>query len=312
MRTLVEYPPEGWEAELLSSHVIGSPWAKWRAYRRARATLTRMLRDEAQRPDIIHLHTAADWSWWRKRRFAQMAHKAGIPNIVHIHSGKFDSWLGNPNSRRSKAMRKELETNQSQTVVLNSSWKSAMEPFIGSVTVINNAVPPNIQPNNAPRDDKHILLMGRNDPVKGHQFAMKVCQKVKNAIPGLQVTMTGVSSSHHEWISTVGWVSESRKLKLLQKSSILLVPSAFEGQPLVIIEALTCGLPVLASDRVKDLPDSVMIAPYQNIEMWASKIIEMLDAPKNPSLLIKQAQSYSVATISKKWESLYSRMLGID
>ena len=57
MRILAEHPPEGWDAELLSSHVEGSPWAKWRAYRRARATLAQMLRDDTRRPDIVHLHT---------------------------------------------------------------------------------------------------------------------------------------------------------------------------------------------------------------------------------------------------------------
>ena len=36
MHTLAEFPPEGWEAELLASHALGGLWAKWRAYRRAR------------------------------------------------------------------------------------------------------------------------------------------------------------------------------------------------------------------------------------------------------------------------------------
>ncbi|MDG1559110.1 MAG: hypothetical protein P8R03_06290, partial [Candidatus Poseidoniaceae archaeon] len=62
MRILAEHPPEGWEAELLASHVVGSSWAKWRAYRKARSTLIRMLNDPMRRPDVVHLHTAADWS----------------------------------------------------------------------------------------------------------------------------------------------------------------------------------------------------------------------------------------------------------
>ena len=90
MKTLAEHPPEGWEAELLASHVVGSSWDKWRVYRKARSTFIRMLNDPMQRPDVVHLHTAADWSWWRKRRFALLAHAAGCKIVVHIHSGKFD------------------------------------------------------------------------------------------------------------------------------------------------------------------------------------------------------------------------------
>ena len=312
MRTLAEYPPEGWEAELLSSHVVGSPWAKWRAYRRARTSLSRILRDPKQRPDVVHLHTAADWSWWRKRRFAKMAHKAGVANVVHIHSGKFDSWLGGPDSRRSKAMSKDLRNQASHTVVLNSTWKEILQPMIGSVSEINNPVNPNIRPNHAPRHTAHILLMGRDDATKGHQFAITVGERVKEVIPDLQMTLTGVSSSSNDWISTVGWINEDEKLQLLQQASLLLVPSAFEGQPLVILEALACGLPVLTSDRVMGLPDSVMVAAYQNIDQWTSAIIKMLNAPQTASQLIEESQAYSVTLIAKKWEDLYSRMLGMN
>ena len=129
MRILAEHPPEGWEAELLSSHVAGSPWAKWRAYRRARQILIQMLKYPAQRPDIVHLHTAADWSWWRKRRFAQMAHKAGVPNIVHIHSGQFDTWL-KASSPRVSNFRKDILVSQSTVVVLSTSWQEKFSLLI--------------------------------------------------------------------------------------------------------------------------------------------------------------------------------------
>ena len=174
MRILAEHPPEGWEAELLSSHVIGSAWAKWRAYRKARRALIEMLNDPSRRPDIVHLHTAADWSWWRKRRFAYLAHGAGSKVVVHIHSGKFDTWLGGPESRQSRAMTADLLRFQSSTVVLDEYWKSVLEPCIGKVHPINNPVSPQIQSVDVHRDTSHLLLLGRNDPVKGHDFAIKV------------------------------------------------------------------------------------------------------------------------------------------
>ena len=110
----------------------------------------------------------------------------------------------------------------------------------------------------------------------------------------------------------VGWINEDEKLQLLQQASLLLVPSAFEGQPLVILEALACGLPVLTSDLVMGLPDSVMVAAYQNIDQWTSAIIKMLNAPQTASQLIEESQAYSITLIAKKWEDLYSRMLGMN
>ena len=47
----------------------------------------------------------------------------------------------------------------------------------------------------------------------------------------------------------------------------MIVPSAYEGQPLAIIEALACGLPCLASDRISELPEIVETAEFENLEL---------------------------------------------
>ena len=308
MRILAEHPPEGWEAELLSSHVTGSSWAKWRAYRKARKTFIQILNDPIQRPDIVHLHTAADWSWWRKRRFAQLTHKAGVANIVHIHSGQFDTWLGTPDSRRSRKLKSSLQINQSKTVVLGVGWKNILEPYIGEVECMNNPVAAHILPSSVERDEFHLLLMGRDDPVKGHQFAITVCEKVREKYPQLKVTMTGITSSPHDWLSARGWVEDSEKLHLLQTASLLLVPSAFEGQPLVILEALTCGLQVLASDRVIS-PEQMKSIPYQDEDAWVSSICEMLESSKDRTPQVVQTDEFQIESISLQWGAFYANCL---
>ena len=308
MLILAEHPPEGWEAELLSSHVVGSHWGKWRAYRQARAALAAMLKDETRRPDIVHLHTAADWSWWRKRRFAQMAHKAGVPNIVHIHSGQFDTWLGTPESKRSRAMNSFRKANQSHTVVLGEGWKQRLEPYLGIVHAINNPVDADIQSSAVERDALHLLLLGRDDAVKGHQFAITVCEKVRQKYPELKVTMTGISSSTHDWVSARGWVGELEKIHLLQTASLLFVPSAFEGQPLVILEALTCGLQVLASDRVIS-PEGIFSAPYQDVEAWVSSVCGFFESSEIQTADKIQTDVFKIELVSQQWGTFYSNCL---
>ena len=304
MRILAEHPPEGWEAELLSSHVTGSPWAKWRAYRRARKTLVQMLKDPGLRPDVIHLHTAADWSWWRKRRFAMIAHKAGVPNIVHIHSGQFDTWLGTPDSKRSRALKTFLQANKSNTVVLSKEWKQVLEPYIGPVHAMNNPVDANIRPRSVERDRFHLLLLGRNDPVKGHNFGIQVGEKVREVHPQLQVSMTGISISPHTWLSAKGWIEEEEKLHLLQTATLLLVPSAFEGQPLVVLEALTCGLQAIVSDRIKSLPEGTIRAPYEDVDAWVSSICQYLESPTEINF---QTDEFRIEHVSEQWGIFYSK-----
>jgi len=306
MKILAEHPPEGWEAELLASHVVGSPWAKWRAYRKARSTLIRTLNDPTQRPDVVHLHTAADWSWWRKRRFALLAHAAGCKIVVHIHSGKFDQWLGSSSSKRSKSMQVDLSTVQATTVVLSEHWSEIFSQYFEDVHSIQNPISPNLQCSMTVRDTEHLLLLGRNDSIKGHEFAIAVAKVLRERRPRLRLSLTGISQSTETWADGLGWVSEEEKNRLLRSASVLLVPSLFEGQPLVVIEALASGLPVLASDSVHSIPDLVRHAKYQDVEDWVEKLDALLEEEVNQAALSESVSSHRIGTVNEQWHALYN------
>ena len=305
MRILAEHPPEGWEAELLSSHVVGSHWGKWRAYRQARAALAAMLKDENRRPDIVHLHTAADWSWWRKRRFAQMAHKAGVPNIVHIHSGQFDTWLGAPDSKRTKRICSDAASFNTRFVALSNDWKQRLNLFLENVHCINNPIHPRYKPSNESRKPNQLLLLGRDDPVKGHSFAQAVSIILREEYPNLELFMTGISESYEPWISALGWVSEEQKLKLLSNSTALLVPSQYEGQPMVVIEALACGLPVIVSEHLSSLPPAVLRAGPL-VEDWCEIIRDLFT---NPVTINFDPTEHDVSAVAQKWGQYYEASL---
>jgi glycosyltransferase involved in cell wall biosynthesis len=306
MHILAENPPEGWKAELLPSHKMGNPLSKWFAYRKAMKKFHRMLSTKPDLVDLVHVHTAADWSWKRKERFVKVASKLSIPCIIHIHSGKFETWLSSTNSKRSIKIRQFINQTNSVIVVLNSAWKEKLQPYIGYCNVIYNPVDPKITPDHSVKRDKmHLLLMGRNDPVKGHNFAIKLGESLLPSIPELKLSMTGIDNSNNDWVNAKGWISEQEKLELLRKASLLIVPSAYEGQPLAILEALACGLPCLASDKISELPGVVDIAEYQNIEQWTSKVKEILSKEINSGNLISASKQFNVEEVSKKWKMIY-------
>jgi len=306
MHILAENPPDGWGAELLSSHVVGNPVSKWFAYRKAIKKFRRMLSSEQVSVDIVHVHTAADWSWRRKKRFVKLASKFSVPCIIHIHSGKFQSWLSAPNSRKSVKIRNFINQTNSAVVVLNNDWKKKLHPYIGHCNVIYNPVDPKIIPNDdVERDEHHLLLLGRNEPVKGHKFAEKLGGNLLESMPDLKISMTGIEQNENNWIDAKGWISEQEKLDLLQRSSLLIVPSAYEGQPLAIIEALACGLPCLASDRISELPEIVETAEFENLELWTTKVKEILAREINSDNLISASEQFGVEKIKQKWKVLY-------
>jgi glycosyltransferase involved in cell wall biosynthesis len=60
---------------------------------------------------------------------------------------------------------------------------------------------------------------------------------------------------------------------------LLLLPSKWEGQPMVALEALACGTPVLASDTIHSLPDIVEKCSMDDIDNWIKHILLMNSPP---------------------------------
>lgn len=309
MHTLAEHPPEGWKAELLSSHAPGSVWAKWNAYRNAIRELKQRCRSQEHRPDIVHIHTAADWSWRRKARLIQLARKQGLPVVIHVHSGKFDRWLDTLNPRQQASLREVFDHPSTLGVVLSEGWRHRLHGLLGPLSVVPNPVPSRFKPASGARDTHHVLLLGRADPVKGHAFGIELAKALRTEFPELRLTLTGISTSPEVWIEALGWVSEEEKLRLLQTASVLLVPSGYEGQPMVMLEALSCGLPVCVSDRLLDVPDTVAVAKYEDIEDWCERVGAVLTEPPVTASVQAASSSFSPESVAALWKSHYESLI---
>ena len=308
MHTLADHPPEGWVADLLPSHMPGGLWSKWCAYRRARRELKRRCSNPNLRPDVVHVHTAADWSWRRKSRLIQEVQSRNIAVVIHFHSGQFDAWLAKGGARRAQQVKRVLSSSNTRGVVLSSAWEERLRPMVGAVEVVGNPFRPLNASTRVARDDHHLLLLARKDPVKGHGFAVKVAENLRQEFPNLRLTMTGESRSEHDWVHAVGWVSDDEKTTLLARASILLLPSAFEGQPMAALEALSAGLPVCVSDRVVGLPATVKQARWDDVEAWTAAVREMLHRPTEASTLQSSVRDHTIERVQQRWGSVYDAL----
>jgi len=269
--TLSTHPPEGWNVETVESHSSGSYLSKIQAYNKAKQRLEELISKEDD--IIVHLHAASDYSFLRKLRLAEHASKLGAKIVFHIHSGNILSWLGKKN--RAKKMRQRLKDCKATIVCLSQRWKELLTPFLGKCVVSSNPIDPiHCIDASVERKPNQILLLGRNDEVKGHDFAFEIMRAFQKNGFDMMLHCTGREQAPADLDNVVahGWVSKEEKVRLLRESSLLILPSIYEGQPMVALEALACGTPVLASDTIHSLPSGIETVSIDSKEDWLEKI----------------------------------------
>ena len=304
--TLSSNSPDGWTVETIESHSIGSFLSKLQVYNHAKNKLEQ-LGKQSDDGLIVHLHAASDYSFLRKLRLAEHAHRHGGKIVFHIHSGNIVSWLGKKD--RAKKLKQRLENCKATIVCLSERWKELITPFLGRCIVSPNPIDPvHCVDASVERNPNQILLLGRNDPIKGHDFAFQIMNELERRGSNLTLHCTGREEGPEGSTNIVahGWVTKDEKVKLLQESSLLLLPSAYEGQPMVALEALACGTPVLASNALHSLPDVIHQPKEETVESWVDAIEQIQRTEPEFGDTLNQ---HSVELINERLLSLYQGLI---
>ena len=141
VRTLAATPLwERWGVRHVASHQDGSPLVK---VLRFAACLAQVLVElVVRRPDLVHLHTSSDGSFVRKAAILWLARAAGVPVVLHVHSGRFhDFHRGVPAPMRA-LIRRTLAA-ADVVVALDEPWVERLRVIAPTARFVNvpNAVP---------------------------------------------------------------------------------------------------------------------------------------------------------------------------
>ncbi len=315
IQTLHQNPPEEWTSSIIDTH-DDSPISMLSKWFTSRRHLKRMIRSGDI--DIAHIHVTHSLSWIRKRSFMRICRKAGLPTIVHIHSGKFDSFCRGPYG---KSVKLELSEKNRKVIVLEKRWLDLLSPWISRdhVTVVPNpSIPKIIRNRHRVGEDVKILLLSRDAKCKGHGFAIRVAESLLQMGRGVSISLTGIDS-HKEKISSeldvrcLGWVSNKEKMELIRDADIMLSPSEYEGSSMSVIEAIVNGLPCIVSEASGETVGiSELIVSDFDVKKWASRIVECTKEPTYSEInnqLLEKSQKYSISSTNHKLGQLYDSLI---
>lgn len=159
------------------------------------------------------------------------------------------------------------------------------------------------------KDNNTILFVGRLIPHKHADHLLEVINNLKNQIPDIKLVIVGkgiekdnlikyIKDNHiEEHVEFLQDLSNEELTYQMKKSNLLVLPSTREGFGMVLAEANSCNIPVIAykSGGVVEVIDSgktgYLIEP-ENVEELTSKIELVLRDKKLQETLGKQGRKH--------------------
>lgn len=181
--------------------------------------------------------------------------------------------------------------------------------------------------NNNNINDKTIVLsqIGRFMPVKNHEFSVNFALFLKNK--GIDFHINFVGSGYLEEkiknivkkeglsknISFLGVRSDVEMI--LAHTDVLLMPSIYEGFPVILVESQTAGVPALISNRISNEVDlglglihfCDLETPYSDWEDALEKLLKVkLIDPKKRHKILKE-KGFDIEVSVKLLEKVYNK-----
>ena len=313
-------PPTNWNSDVVVSHSDGGIWSIIIAWIRGKRKFNQKIKKE---PDIVHVHAATRFSWYRKRKIILKSSKLKIPTIVHLHSGAFEKfgkgWIGRDISRI-------LNLDYVYPVVLSEYWKKWLESKLRKeVRVVPNPYRKGLIPISTKyRNIKMLLLVGRPSMVKGHSLAINAVQQLRDEGQDMYLHLVGTNQKdlpprlrNKDGIIAEGWVGDSDLDELMNRAGFLLMPSEHEGMPLSLIDALASGLPSIVSSACSSfVNEGGVVVNERNINTWKEEInrrIIDIDGWKTMSKnSVNDVKGLDPEADKKRWETIYNELVGVN
>ncbi|MXR52998.1 glycosyltransferase [Halovenus sp. WSH3] len=175
-------------------------------------------------------------------------------------------------------------------------------------------------------DDRDVVVfVGRHTEQKALDTWVRTFQRVYEENPDARGIIAGTGPQSEEIADAIeaAGLSEAVTMPgyvenpygLMSRADVFLLSSRYEGLPTVLIEALACGCPVVATDcesgprEILDNGKFGVLAPVGDERALATGVTELLDAPPATDLLRARAAEFAPDAVLDAYEQFIEEQI---
>jgi glycosyltransferase involved in cell wall biosynthesis len=251
---------ERYNCVYVASHKAGTAWSKVTTAMKAWLRVAVLLR--TLDAPLVHVQTASRGSFWRKFIVCLLARSAGRPYIVHLHGGGFTRFYENESGAFGRRAIRSTLAHASLVIALSEEWRENLLRICptAKVEVLHNAVavPDTGRLRHLQEHEPTLLFLGHLLRDKGVYDLVRAFARIARRLPRLQLVLGGVGEIDkvrelsaqleiQDRVSCPGWLDPEHKAAALASGTVFVLPSYAEGMPMALLEAMSWGLPVIAT-----------------------------------------------------------------
>lgn len=247
------------------------------------------------RPDVVHIHNIGPGM------FAPLLRLAGLPVVMTYHSPNYEHSKWSAPARWLLRQCEKISLHFSNRVIFVNKHQMEKCGALDKSIFIPNGIDSVTRSDSTFFLEKHgiragqyLLAVGRLTPEKGFEYLVEAANRLPQVS---QIVIAGASDHDSAYRSQLERLDTGKKViftgftigedlrQLYSHARLFVLPSVNEGFPMVLLEAMAYGLPILCSDipgtRQVNLPEQDYFT-VKNVGSLCDAINRLLDTPAEP------------------------------
>lgn len=245
---------------------------------------------------LVHVHTSSGAGFWRKAAYVGVARAKGLEVLLHVHPSHFETFYARRGFLGRAAIRAVLRRS-SHLLAVSQGLAGFLGRIVPDIPVIVLPNPVDVGemacPEPPAREPALIAYLGWYVPWKGVFDLVEALAQMAGRGSEVRAVFGGSKQVDavleavrarglEDRVEVNGWMSRQEVRVLLHRCAVFVLPSHTEGFPMVLLEAMACGAPIVATP-VGGIPEwlveerNVLFAPPGNPARLAVVLERLLE-----------------------------------